>query len=264
MGVVVVVVCCRLFFFFFNDTATTEIYTLSLHDAFRSYCPNAGLHLYEDPQHCSMYWECYNGCLSHMTCQGNQLYDSEHGWCLPPENICCGNRDCDGRACSQDCDFKCPSDYGFYEDPDNCMKFYQCDDGIAYHKSCGKINGEQLMFRQSDAQCDWDHRVDCGNRPICDENDQNCLDPTTQGTTDKSTTSQGQNICQNIPCDHGDGFYPETPCAHCFCERSESTRLNSSHITISYAVFCLKKKKKNIKRPFISSKITTLPYFFIT
>src|SRR5258707_9775446 len=25
--------CCFLFFFFFNDTATTEIYTLSLHDA---------------------------------------------------------------------------------------------------------------------------------------------------------------------------------------------------------------------------------------
>src|SRR5437667_5362820 len=27
----------------------------------------------------------------------------------------------------------------------------------------------------------------------------------------------------------------------------KSTRLNSSHITISYAVFCLKKKKKNTK-----------------
>src|SRR5437773_7711844 len=27
----------------------------------------------------------------------------------------------------------------------------------------------------------------------------------------------------------------------------KSTRLNSSHITISYAVFCLKKKKKNYK-----------------
>src|SRR5256885_10043812 len=25
--------CCYCFFFFFNDTATTEIYTLSLHDA---------------------------------------------------------------------------------------------------------------------------------------------------------------------------------------------------------------------------------------
>src|SRR3712207_9220424 len=27
------VACCVFFFFFFNDTATTEIYTLSLHDA---------------------------------------------------------------------------------------------------------------------------------------------------------------------------------------------------------------------------------------
>src|SRR2546426_7822303 len=28
-------------------------------------------------------------------------------------------------------------------------------------------------------------------------------------------------------------------------QRSESTRLNSSHLVISYAVFCLKKKKKH-------------------
>src|SRR5438067_4591349 len=28
----------------------------------------------------------------------------------------------------------------------------------------------------------------------------------------------------------------------------KSTRLNSSHVSISYAVFCLKKKKKNTKR----------------
>src|SRR3712207_8296663 len=27
------IICCVLFYFFFNDTATTEIYTLSLHDA---------------------------------------------------------------------------------------------------------------------------------------------------------------------------------------------------------------------------------------
>src|SRR5438045_6288448 len=29
----------------------------------------------------------------------------------------------------------------------------------------------------------------------------------------------------------------------------KSTRLNSSHLGISYAVFCLKKKKKNIENP---------------
>src|SRR5471032_1568069 len=39
----------------------------------------------------------------------------------------------------------------------------------------------------------------------------------------------------------------------------KSTRLNSSHITISYAVFCLKKKKQEQDRSFIitSAAITT-------
>src|SRR6266850_3936197 len=31
------------------------------------------------------------------------------------------------------------------------------------------------------------------------------------------------------------------------CQDRKSTRLNSSHLVISYAVFCLKKKKKNNK-----------------
>src|SRR5690349_22518607 len=33
------------------------------------------------------------------------------------------------------------------------------------------------------------------------------------------------------------------------CEDRKSTRLNSSHVEISYAVFCLKKKKKNALAP---------------
>src|SRR2546426_8041256 len=32
-----------------------------------------------------------------------------------------------------------------------------------------------------------------------------------------------------------------------FSQDRKSTRLNSSHLVISYAVFCLKKKKKNIE-----------------
>src|SRR5256885_12216794 len=32
----------QFFFFFFNDTATTEIYTLSLHDALPISCPHLG------------------------------------------------------------------------------------------------------------------------------------------------------------------------------------------------------------------------------
>src|SRR5256884_5982324 len=37
----------------------------------------------------------------------------------------------------------------------------------------------------------------------------------------------------------------------------KSTRLNSSHGYISYAVFCLKKKKKTIRQPRHSKKIVT-------
>src|SRR5688572_31297629 len=40
--------------------------------------------------------------------------------------------------------------------------------------------------------------------------------------------------------------HPDTPCARSADgERSEEHTLNSSHSQISYAVFCLKKKKKN-------------------
>ena len=38
----------------------------------------------------------------------------------------------------------------------------------------------------------------------------------------------------------------------------KSTRLNSSHITISYAVFCLKKKKKNTKKKNKQMKLYTI------
>src|SRR3989442_10585325 len=45
-----------LFFFFFNDTATTEIYTLSLHDALpisyhvRMKCPHCRVEFHDDPR----------------------------------------------------------------------------------------------------------------------------------------------------------------------------------------------------------------------
>src|SRR6266700_6807838 len=41
----------------------------------------------------------------------------------------------------------------------------------------------------------------------------------------------------------------------------KSTRLNSSHVKISYAVFCLKKKKKNIYILLFLKKYNTGSYF---
>src|SRR6266850_5300169 len=53
---------------------------------------------------------------------------------------------------------------------------------------------------------------------------------------------------------------PGAPCAWCRrrSEDRKSTRLNSSHLVISYAVFCLKKKKKiHNKLPQDLKKTTT-------
>src|SRR5256885_6085635 len=47
-------------------------------------------------------------------------------------------------------------------------------------------------------------------------------------------------------------------------EDRKSTRLNSSHLVISYAVFCLKKKKKNKQLQFISTILFTIHYLFIS
>ena len=59
-------------------------------------------------------------------------------------------------------------------------------------------------------QCDWSDRVECGDRPICDINDENCIDQ-------PEHTTKPPSVCEGIPCDHGDGFYPESSCAQCFC-----------------------------------------------
>ena len=94
-----------------------------------------------DPWHCSKYWECYNGCLSHMTCHEDHLFDPVNGWCDFPQNVCCENRNCDGRKCNQNCnslgdDFDCPEGDGFFADEKNCMKYYQCNNNIPHHSVC--------------------------------------------------------------------------------------------------------------------------------
>ena len=59
------------------------------------------------------------------------------------------------------------------------------------------------MYRPSNVQCDYPDRVDCGDRPVCDDNDENCEDHHLTTTTPKPSP------CDDIECDHGDDFYPE-------------------------------------------------------
>ena len=59
------------------------------------------------------------------------------------------------------------------------------------------------MYRPSNVQCDYPDRVDCGDRPVCDDNDENCEDH------HLTTTTKKPSPCDGIECDHGDDFYPE-------------------------------------------------------
>src|SRR5690606_40688161 len=47
-------------------------------------------------------------------------------------------------------------------------------------------------------------------------------------------------------------------------EDRKSTRLNSSHVKISYAVFCLKKKKRTRKRKLLTTKPGTTDWHALT
>src|SRR2546426_8088952 len=55
-------------------------------------------------------------------------------------------------------------------------------------------------------------------------------------------TTMARILAKALNCEKGP---TSTPCLTCVsCRDRKSTRLNSSHLVISYAVFCLKKKKK--------------------
>src|SRR2546426_5144838 len=56
------------------------------------------------------------------------------------------------------------------------------------------------------------------------------------------TREQGESISCPFCGGRARGLQPF--CPHCGRRDRKSTRLNSSHLVISYAVFCLKKKKK--------------------
>jgi hypothetical protein len=59
--------------------------------------------------------------------------------------------------------FTCPQKFGQFEDPKQCDKYYECDDGVAKEKLCP----DGLMFdplNRKVNKCDQPFNVDCGDR----------------------------------------------------------------------------------------------------
>src|SRR5207245_9691681 len=62
-------------------------------------------------------------------------------------------------------------------------------------------------------------------------------------------TRRSSDLLPGLPCRHRTPRHPGPPAGHQSRRRDrKSTRLNSSHGSISYAVFCLKKKKTEIQQ----------------
>ena len=152
-----------------------------------------------------------------MLCEKDYLYDDKHEWCNYPQQVDCGNRDCDGRDCKDPVDpsdFKCPQESGYFSDPKNCMKYYHCYENIPERMNCKMENGQQLLWDPYNTWCDWPDRVNCGNRPVCDKNDENC-----KIITLPPTTTHKANPCDKFgPCTTEGDLLSEGDCEQCFCE----------------------------------------------
>jgi len=170
-------------------------------------CESDGiLHHYWDPNDCHRYYDCYNGCIYHRTCPEHENWNANMHYCDWDWAVDCNSGP--GPDPQPD-DFTCPERDGVFEDPKNCIYYYRCSNNYPTRNLCHSINGIQLYWFQAEMACDYPERVECGDRPVCDKDDKDC--------EDHHITTPKPSVCEGIPCDHGDGWYPEGDCEACFC-----------------------------------------------
>src|SRR5438067_9134640 len=80
-------------------------------------------------------------------------------------------------------------------------------------------------------------------------------DPHAKGAIDNMKIDRGDLIAARAFCNVLD--VPGASSSSTLQKDRKSTRLNSSHVSISYAVFCLKKKKKKQKNIHLNTQLTT-------
>jgi hypothetical protein len=173
---------------------------------------------YPDPDACSMYYQCNAGCFSHYQCQEDFRYDAAYKWCTHPFDVDCGDRPCTDpghcyttteRTTTEDCGHILDCDaagVGYWPDPFNCRKYWHClKHGLSTHHICPAGELYDLVYDG----CNWENLVDCGERPICGDCDEDCVTPPTPPPTVSPTISPD---CGNHTdfCHHtSDGYFPD-------------------------------------------------------
>jgi len=181
---------------------------------------------YPDPEDCSAFYECWNGCAAHLKCQLDYNYDVAHKWCNYHQDVDCGDRPCwDPVHCpgappttaaasttatthnDEDCGHvkDCTVvESGWYEDTYNCRKYWHCLNGTGEHFTCP----DDQLYDPDNVWCNFPHLVECGDRPICDDCDENCGDAfsTTEAVTTTEFVECGHvKDCTNVT----DGWYED-------------------------------------------------------
>jgi len=138
-----------------------------------NFCPDQGLELHPDPDHCERYLECFNGVLTSVECPFCNWWDVEKKQCNQPPTVDCYPRPepppvetCD--SCGEPgFDGKCPCPWGYFADPYDCDQYHYCQ-GTAEPGEYGCSNATfDGLYNADEIQCDFDYRVTCGQRPIC-------------------------------------------------------------------------------------------------
>ena len=93
------------------------------------------------------------------------------------------------------------------------------------------LAGKQELYAPDRVQCDLADRVDCEDRPICDENDENCIEPASTVSTVTPPTGK-----PDFDCPSPSGYFADPKnCIkyyHCFEGNVEEhiTCPNGNHI----------------------------------
>ena len=93
------------------------------------------------------------------------------------------------------------------------------------------LAGKQELYAPDRVQCDHADRVDCEDRPICDENDENCIEPASTVSTVTPPTGK-----PDFDCPSPSGYFADPKnCIkyyHCFEGNVEEhiTCPNGNHI----------------------------------
>jgi len=136
------------------------------------FCPDVGLELHPDPDHCERYWECFNGVLTSVECPYCDYFDEEKGQCNQPPTVECGEREepeasdtCD--SCTPSANGRCPCPWGYFPDLYDCDHYVYCEGTDTPVENDCSDTVDNGLYNPELIQCDFDYRVSCGKRPIC-------------------------------------------------------------------------------------------------